>query len=446
MPYGVKSCLLNSPYIDNHKPITTHKGLDTYMVKNFYNNADVLDVAVGSFSGMAGLDLKNKVQVERQGTTFAVSTVFPYLSLTRFLSKGMGFSECVNRLQGLSPELSKPIKVILPSSQASQLSGLTRVSALGGAEHELGHIIIDMGGTYLPNESELKTRGVKAVIEQFQSHPKHDVLKTVLHTWVNVLADVRLERFMGAIYEPTRSRFHAVQTWVHDLESQGRSSGKFDLGGAIMCIVRDLGKGWTNPLQQAVLKEYQSLYPQAWQLAQTTKAIWSKVIPSASATESDVASSVHLPLVVAMQLLIALADVIEKQEQQKGDGQSGDDDDSQGGDDDNQGDDQGGDKKGKEKDGQGQGDDDKGKGQGQGDKDKDGKDKDGQGDKDGKGGDREQGKGHGKKGGKLGLEDLLKGQALDPSSAMAEAVKRGESKVNHKVYYDNVMKEKIVKF
>ena len=438
LPYGVKSCLLNRPYIDTHKPITTHKGLDTYMVKNFYNNADVLDVAVGSFSGMAGLDLKNKVQVERQGTTFAVSTVFPYLSLTRFLSKGMGFSECVNRLQGLSPELSKPIKVILPSSQASQLSGLTRVSALGGAEHELGHIIIDMGGTYLPNESELKTRGVKAVIEQFQSHPKHDVLKTVLHTWVNVLADVRLERFMGAIYEPTRSRFHAVQTWVHDLESQGRSSGKFDLGGAIMCIVRDLGKGWTNPIQQAVLKEYQTLYPQAWQLAQTTKAIWSKVIPSASATESDVASSVHLPLVVAMQLLMALADVIEKQEQQKGDGQSGDDDDdSQGGDDDSQGDDQGGDKKGK--DGQG-GDDDKGKGKGQGD-DKDKKDGQGGDDKD-----KGQGKGQGKKGGKLGLDDLLKGEALDPSSAMAEAVKRGESKVNHKVYYDNVMREKAIKF
>ena len=407
------------------------------MVKNFYNNADVLDVAVGSFSGMAGLDLKNKVQVERQGTTFAVSTVFPYLSLTRFLSKGMGFSECVNRLQGLSPELSKPIKVILPSSQASQLSGLTRVSALGGAEHELGHIIIDMGGSYLPSESELVSRGVKAVIEQFQSHPKHDVLKTVLHTWVNVLADVRLERFMGAIYEPTRSRFHAVQTWVHDLESQGRSSGKFDLGGAIMCIVRDLGKGWTNPMQQAVLKEYQTLYPQAWQLAQTTKAIWSKVIPSSSATESDVASSVHLPLVVAMQLLIALADVIEKQEQQKGDGQKGDDD-SQG---DDQGDDQGDGQKG---DGQGDEGKDKkdGQGKGQGDEGKD--KKDGQGGNDDK--DKGQGKGQGKKGGKLGLEDLLKGEALDPSSAMAEAVKRGESKVNHKVYYDNVMREKIVKF
>jgi hypothetical protein len=138
-----------------------------------------------------------------------------------------------------------------------------------------------------------------------------------------------------------------------------------------------------------------------------------------------------------MQLLIALADVIEKQEQQKGDGQKGDDD-SQG---DDQGDDQGDGQKG---DGQGDEGKDKkdGQGKGQGDEGKD--KKDGQGGNDDK--DKGQGKGQGKKGGKLGLEDLLKGEALDPSSAMAEAVKRGESKVNHKVYYDNVMREKIVKF
>ena len=185
---------------------------------SFYNNADVLDVAMGSFQGMAGAEIKNKVKVVRDGKTFAVSTVFPYLSLTRFISRGQDFKQMVNSMQSLERDLAKEILVILPSPQASQLSGLTRVSALGGAEHELGHILIDMGGSYLPTENELKAKGIDTLLAKFQAHPKHDILKPYLHEWVNVLADVRLERFMGAIYEPTRSRFHAIQTWVHELE------------------------------------------------------------------------------------------------------------------------------------------------------------------------------------------------------------------------------------
>ena len=363
---------------------------------SFYDNKDPLDVAVGSFSGMAGQDLKNKVKVARMDKTFAVIATFPYLSLTRFISQGVDFRGIVGKREELVRDLSKPIEVILPSRQASQLSGLSRVSALGGAEHELGHILIDMGGSYIPHESELKARGLDKLITQFQNHKDYEKLKTALHKWVNVLADVRLERFMGVLYEPTRSRFHAVQTWVHDLEKEGRISGQLGVGGSLMCIIRDLGKGWHNPMQKEVLEDYKTIYPSSWEVVESTKAIWSKVIPSASCTEEDVASSVHLPLVVAMELLMAIADLIEKEKQGSG----------------------------------------KGKGKGKGDA------KQGEGEEGGDEGQGDKVEGAGRQGRITDTYDLNDGQALDPNSAMTQAVENAEKTLDHKVYYDGKMKEK----
>jgi len=358
---------------------------------SFYDNKDPLDVAVGSFAGMAGADIKNKVRVARDGVTFAVVAVFPYLSLTRFIAKGCDFSAVVSGLEQLKPDLAKPIDVILPSLQASKLSGLTRVSALGGAEHELGHILIDMGGSYLPNASELKARGVDTMLAKFRAHKDFDKLKTALHKWVNVLADVRLERFMGVLYEPTRSRFHAIQTWVHDLEKEGREGGALQAGGSLMCIIRDLGKGWANPLQQEVVKQYQALYPQSWEMVEKTKAIWSKVIPKPDCKEEDIRDTVHLPLVVAMELLMELADLIEE-EPPAGKG--------------------GGKKGGKDK------------GESEGGSDGTGE------------------AGYGKVGQITDTYQLNEGQALDPSSAMKQAVARAEKTLDHKVYYDGKMLEK----
>ena len=361
---------------------------------SFYDNKDPLDVAVGSFSGMAGADIKNKVRVARDGTTFAVIATFPYLSLTRFISKGADFSELLRGIEKLVPDLDKPIDVILPSQQASKLSGLTRVSALGGAEHELGHILIDMGGSYLPNASELKARGVDAMLSKFKAHKDFEKLKTALHKWVNVLADIRLERFMGVLYEPTRSRFHAIQTWVHELEKEGRESSALPAGGSLMCIIRDLGKGWNNPLQQEVLSQYKTLYPQSWEMVEKTKPIWSKVIPKQDCTEEDVRQTVHLPLVVAMELLMELADLIEVEPpSSKGSKKGG-------------------------KDGKGEGGSEDGDGEA----------------------------GYGKVGKITDTYQLNDGQALDPSSAMKEAVKRAESKLDHKVYYDGRMMEKKLKW
>ena len=348
---------------------------------SFYQNSDVLDVAMGSFSGMAGADIKNKVKVSRQDKTFAVKAIFPYLSLTRFVSRGQPFQQVVSELKSLERELNKPIEVILPSPQASQLSGLSRVSALGGAEHELGHILIDMGGSYLPSESELRAKGFDKLLTKFQSHPKHDILKENLHRWTNVLADVRLERFMGVLYEPTRSRFHAIQTWVHDLEKDGRESGQMGLGGSVMCIIRDLGKGWNNPMQQTVLKDYQKLYPQSWELATQTKPIWSKVLPTDTCTEQDIKASVHLPLFCALELVMALADIMEKQPKKKGDGKDS----------------------------------------------------------------KEGALSYGGKGRISDVHELNDGQALDPSSAMTKAVEQAESKLDHKVFYDSKMSERKVK-
>lgn len=357
---------------------------------SFYDNKDPLDVAVGSFSGMAGVDIKNKVRVNREGVTFAVISTFPYLSLTRSIAKGCDFQGLVREKEALLKEVDKPIDVILPSIQASKLSGLTKVSALGGAEHELGHILIDMGNTYIPSESELKARGVDVMLKQFKAHKDYDKLKPALHKWVNVLADVRLERFMGVLYEPTKSRFHAVQSWVHGLEEEGRKAGELKAGGSIMCIIRDLGKGWANPEQREVLEQYKTIYAQSWELADKTKGIWSKVIPKPDCTEEDIKASVHTPLVVAMELLMAIADLIEKEPPSGG----------------------GGSKKGKGKDEEGGGE----------------------------GGDPASG--YGKVGEITDTYQLNDGQALDPSSAMTQAVKQAEKGLDHKVYYDGKMQEK----
>lgn len=372
-------------------------------MSSFYDRQDVLDVALGSFQGMAGVDIKNKVKVAREGKTFAVMAVFPYLSLTRFIMNGSDFNKLVTDMDNLKSDLAKPIEVILPSPQASKLSGLTRVSALGGAEHELGHILIDMGGSYLPSAHELRSRGVEDTLTRFRSHANFEKIKKSLHTWVNVLADVRLERFMGALYEPTRSRFHAIQSWVHTLEQEGRESGQMGLGGSIMCLIRDLGKGWTNPDQRQVIEQYKKLYPQSWELVMDTKAIWEKVIPKADSDEDDIAKSVHLPLVVAMELLMALSEKIElppPPPQPK-------------------------DKKGK-----------KGEKGEKGEKGDDGDDGDGGDDGD------ENSKGYGGKGKITDSYQLNEGKALDPSSAMEKAISEAEKTLDHKVYYDGKMQEK----
>lgn len=374
---------------------------------SFYDRQDVLDVALGSFQGMAGQEIKNKVKVAREGKTFAVMAVFPYLSLTRFIVAGADFNKMVADMDKLKDDLSKPIEVILPSPQASKLSGLTRVSALGGAEHELGHILIDMGGSYLPSSHELRARGVEDTLNRFRSHAQFEKIKQCLHTWVNVLADVRLERFMGSLYEPTISRFHAIQSWVHTLEQEGRESGQMGLGGSIMCIIRDLGKGWGNPDQRQVLASYKAIYPQSWELVMQTKSIWEKVIPKAGVDEDEIAKSVHLPLIVAMELLMSLADHIEIPPKKEGKGKGKGKPSDKPSDEKDEGDDEG------EGEGEGEGNDDKKTSQS-----------------------------YGAKGKITDSYQLNEGKALDPSSAMEKAITEAEKNLDHKVYYDGKMQEK----
>jgi hypothetical protein len=106
---------------------------------------------------------------------------------------------------------------------------------------------------------------------------------------------------------------------------------------------------------------------------------------------------VHLPLVVAMELLMAIADLIEKEKQGSGKGKG----------------------KGKEAGGEGDAGNDEGGG-GQGDKVA----------------------GAGRQGRITDTYDLNDGQALDPNSAMTQAVENAEKTLDHKVYYDGKMKEK----
>jgi len=291
-------------------------------IQNKLYKVDTLDMGRGAFQALC--DSKG-VDVVRSGTTFAVSAFFPVLSLSHMVDRWSHFSkdnllncnlesvfkdyqDWTKRRQGGSK-----VKLILPSVEASQIVSIDRAIGLGGGSHEVGHIICDMAGKDLnPSVAQKIIPIYKEFVEK-----KYNLFK-VLGMWSNVCADIRLEKMMSKLYPESSVRFHSIQEWIwNDLESKARLSGQMAQNPAncIAMMIRDLGKDHKSKSQQRVFNEYATLYPNLWQVALSVKPLWEQLqvnikeyttFKKKADIDIEIEKTVHLPLTIAMQILMAL--------------------------------------------------------------------------------------------------------------------------------------------
>jgi hypothetical protein len=349
-----------------------------------YHKRDPLSFAEGAFKGLTSL-LPKGVHVVRQGGTFAVSSAFPWLVFGRAIqdTKAQDYCSKEQWLKAIYRDAqykfqSSPDRttLYLPSPSASGVTTINASAGVGGGVHEAGHVICDCANGRFPTYEEFRSkvgRHLDMTIPYFESNmPK----------WVNVTADMRLEPGMSLEYPEVEHRFFAIQAWVHELEAEGRGQ---KVPSDFLMALRDAGKGWVNDESSAIYAEYGQ---EARDLVDYLKPIWSELKPR----NTDWASSAHLPVYVAVEVINALHKILKEPPPPTPPGGHG------------------------------------GKG------DPKGEDK-------GKGGDDQD---EGLEGGKspMSLDDIKRllegeGEALDPSKAMKKEVEKNKRHLDHELYIPN---------
>jgi hypothetical protein len=351
----------------------------------------------GAFTGLLA-NFKEKVNIQRAGSTFAVSAAFPWLTFGFALRdnpynrshlsfrnwKGHIYQRALERYT--EKKGRGDIDLFLPAPSAAMCADIDSPAAIGGGFHEFGHALCDCAQKPFPS--------YKVFEEKLGQHLRGDVPydEYGLPEMVNLLADMRLEPGFVMVYPGNASRFHAIQSWIHNLEAEVRGTNQ---ASDFKMAMRDAGKGWRSPEADAVYMEYSE---GARKMVEDLRPIWSQVLPQ----DTDWERSAHLPVKVAVEMVNTLQDFL------------------------------------KSPPGGGQGE---GEGQGQ------------ESDQEGQEGQEGQGEGQeerGEKSGKIGggnqglsldeIEALLRDRSLvvhDPSSAMEQKVREVQSNSPHQIYVPN---------
>lgn len=373
-----------------------------------YHKRDPLSFCEGAFKGLTAM-LPRGVNVVRQGGTFAVSSSFPWLVFGRAIQsnryqqqgKDAWLLAIYRHAQDMFQRGPEKTTLFLPSPSASGVSTINASAGVGGGVHEAGHVICDNANGRFPSFQEFLTKVGRHLDISIAYHECN------FPKWVNVVADMRLEPGMALQYPEVEHRFHSIQTWVHNLEQEVRATS---VAGDFMCALRDAGKGWVSAESQAVYKEY---HKDARDMVEMLKPVWGQLKPK----DTDWESSAHLSVYVAVEVINALHKLLkEPPPPPKGGGGDGDPNDEQG-QDQSQGQDQ-----------------DQSQGQGQDQSQ-----------------DQSQGQGQGQGKSPMSLDDIRRllqgeGEALDPSSAMKQDVKKNKQQLDHELYIPNGSKPIYRKF
>ena len=172
-------------------------------------NYDPMGPGSGAFKS---LTREMDFQPHRGGDTFAISGSFPYLNIASAMSQHASHYydnnavEIDQWLDGLSHHLrgQSNAQLYFPSQEAASASKITPSAGVGGLAHEAGHAIYDMCG-HAPRLEEMKPL-VKPYLEKLQAERKLDSIRG-LHQWVNVCADIRLERMSAHDFPNLQTRF-----------------------------------------------------------------------------------------------------------------------------------------------------------------------------------------------------------------------------------------------
>lgn len=275
-----------------HKPKDYHK-----------RSSDALSFCEGAFKALT--HMVRGVNVVRSGGTFAVSSAFPWLVFGRsifevessnYSSKGRWlraiYQDAVYKFQS-APDSTT---LYLPAASAAGVSSINASAAVGGGVHEAGHCKCDCANGKFPTFEVFKKK-VGRHLDMSIPYGKCNLPK-----WVNVCADMRLEPGMALEYPEVEHRFHSIQSWVHDLESDVR--GK-TAAGDFLCALRDAGKGWVSDESTKVYSEYGQ---ESRDLVDYLKPIWRELKPR----NTDWESTAHLPVYVAVEIINALSKLLEE--------------------------------------------------------------------------------------------------------------------------------------
>jgi len=370
-----------------------------------YAKRDPLSFAKGAFEALTTM-LKG-ISVQRHGGTFAISASFPWLVFGRAIQDVQAsdyttkerwlkaiYQDALHKFQ-TSPDNAT---LYLPAPSAAGVTTINASAGVGGGVHEAGHAICDCANGRFPTYEQFRTK-VGRHLEITIPYSDCNLPK-----WVNVTADMRLEPGMALSYPEVEHRFHAIQTWCHELEAEVRGQ---EVPSDFMMALRDSGKGWVSEESKAVYDQYGQ---EARDLVDYLRPIWQELKP----TDTDWESSAHLPVYVAVEVINALHKLL------------------------------------KEPKGQGKG---KGKGQGQGKGKGDPQEGQGKGNPQEGKGDPKEGKDPQQEAGKspMSLEDIKRllegqGQALDPNSAMKQEVNKNKQQLDHELYIPNGSKPIYRKF
>ena len=363
---------------------------------NDYHKRDPLSFCEGAFKGLTTM-LPKGVNVVRQGGTFAISSAFPWLVFgrsiqevlaTHYHSKEDWLLNIYRDAEHKFEQSPKTTTLYLPAPSAAGVTTINASAGVGGGVHEAGHAKCDCANGRFPSYQEFRTKVGRHLSFNIPYHSCN------FPKWVNVTADMRLEPGMALEYPEVAHRFFAIQSWCHDLESEGRGQ---DVPSDFMMALRDSGKGWINDDSKKVYSEYNE---EARNLVAQLKPIWSELRP----TNTDWEETAHLPVYVAVEIINALHNLLKEPENGGGGG------------------------------GGGQG------GEGEGDKGNSGE---GEGDD----------KGNGNTAGKspMSLDDIKRvlrgeGEALDPNKAMKKEVQKHSRELDHALYIPNGVKPLYRKF
>jgi len=418
-----------------HLPPSQEINMSKSTKTNTYNY-DPMSAAMGAFKALFRTLSKEGVEVKRGGTTFAVSAEFRWLSVamgwarnaspwcSSFEDAHVGAKHRHQKVEGVT--------IYGPTAEAASTAGITPAVAIGGWEHEAGHPMYDQGGVE-PAWDEAWGKWGEGLAQELWNKAGRGAL-CALPKWANLCADIRLERMLKHDHPHTAPRLKAIEAWVHKMERPMREDkSEQSLPSHIMCAIRDWGKGHGDP----VASEYSE---EALAVLARVKPIVRKLFTEGQ----SVSDTSHLPVEVALELLLALADLNalepEAEGGSQGEGEGSDGEGEQG--DEGEGEQGSGDAEGEgEGKGKGKGD---GEGEGKGSQGElGGEGSDGEGDAEGEEGEWEP---HSNLPSQSALERTLRGEgeALDPSSAMQKAYEGNAPSLTHRLYVSNGERPRVI--
>ncbi len=296
---------------------------------------DPMRMGEGAFVGLCE---SNNVKIVRGGVGFAVKAYTVNSLLFSFLNN-KPFNHILNEYQygnlernfydycnaNLNNTANEPIVLYLPDALSAHLSmGANKSVGLGGAEHELGHIICDKANKMPPLDYFKKV--MPSVIDFIKSfNGANGYINQYIQSaskFCNVFADVRLERMMPVMYPPTKQRFVDVQKCIFEMEND--SIDQMSPLDALIFMIRDIGKNHACQELTDRLAYYERNFPQEWEMVQKE---FMDLIKMNQCDTTDIDGTLHFPMVATWKFFLKVKELEEKETKnppppkpQKGDG------------------------------------------------------------------------------------------------------------------------------